>query len=231
MSWLSRVTQKKYVPPSVEDTDVATNVEWNRQRWGQSAGWRERDQFGYQWGGGHQQTVGEIAALADDFFRPHTNGRYDLRIVELAPGGGRFTAELVRYASRMCVADLNESALKICRKRFAYIPTPIDYVVTDGKSFDAVPTDIKWDAVACFDSMVHMHPDVVRQYVHGMAKVLVTGGFAWLDHSGRGSRNEGHRTAMTAELMQEIAAESGFEMIAQPFRNEWDCISVLRFMG
>ena len=75
--------------------------------------------------------------------------------------------------------------------------------------------------------MVHMHPDVVRGYVAQMPALLVDGGKAWLDHSGKGQRNSGARTAMTAELMVEFASEAGLTVKDQVFRNGWDCISVL----
>lgn len=213
--------------PSVEDRDVESNLEWNRQRWGQRAGWQAHDQFGYRWGGGTQQTVGQIAQFADAFFRPHAGGRHDLRILELAPGGGRFTAELLRYASTMCLVDLNEAALETCRQRFAFVPTPISYALTDGRSFEAVPEG-EWDVVACFDSMVHMHPEVIRAYVASIAGRLSPSGFAWLDHSGRGLREAGHRTAMTAELMVKFAEAAGLSVTSQLYRNDWDCVSVLR---
>ena len=84
-----------------------------------------------------------------------------------------------------------------------------------------------FDLIACYDSMVHMHPDVVRGYVAQMPALLVDGGTAWLDHSGKGQRNRGARTAMTADLMVQFAAEAGLTVKDQVFRNDWDCISVL----
>ena len=86
--------------PTVDDVDADSNIEWNRQRWGQASGWRALDRFGYRWGvNGVEQTVGGVAAFADKHFRPFTRGEYQLDIVELSPGGGRFTNELIRYAA------------------------------------------------------------------------------------------------------------------------------------
>lgn len=223
--------EQPFIQPSVEDHDVETNLEWNRQRWGQRDGWRRHDQFGYRWGRGTQQTVGQIARFADVFFRPHTDGRYDLRILELAPGAGRFTAELLRYASTMCVVDLNVASLDVCRERFSFVPTPISYALTDGRSFENVPEGSEWDVVASFDSMVHMHPEVIQRYVAAIPTVLAPTGFAWLDHSGKGRREGGHRTAMTAELMVAFAEVAGLSVVSQIYRNSWDCVSVLRRTG
>lgn len=73
-----------------------------------------------------------------------------------------------------------------------------------------------------------MHPSVIDGYVAQMAHIVRPGGFVWLDHSGRGARASGHRTAMTAELMVDFAEKAGLHVESQEFRNGWDCISVLR---
>lgn len=216
-----------FTQPTVQDDGPATNLAWNRERWGQKSGWTEHDQFGYRWGGGTQQSVGEIANIADKYFRPFTDGRYDLRIMELAPGGGRFTVELLRYAAEMALVDMNEAAIELCCERFKYLPTPISYVVNDGRSFAGAPGG-PWDAVVSYDSMVHMHPTVIEGYLRDLRQILSPSGFAWLDHSGRGQRESGHRTDMSAQKMVHLADNAGLRMIAQLFRNDWDCISVLR---
>ena len=172
------------------------------------------------------QTPATVAALTDNFLRPYVGNRYDLAILEISPGGGRLTAELVRYAARLSLVDLNVAAIEICRRRFADLPIPIEFVVNDGQSLAEVGGG-PFDLIACYDSMVHMHPDVVRGYVAQLPALLVDGGTAWLDHSGKGQRDRGARTAMTAELMAEFASEAGLVVRDQVFRNGWDCISVL----
>jgi SAM-dependent methyltransferase len=216
-------------PPDVADQDLETNLEWNRRRWGQRDGWSDHDRFGYQWSGGYTRTAGDFARFVDDYFRPWTDGRHDLKILELAPGAGRFSAELIRYARSMVLVDLNEAAIELCRRRFEFYPTtPIEYCVNDGISLDVVRAH-DFDMFACHDSMVHMRPEIIESYVAELPRILVPGGLAWLDHSGRGAKKVGHRTAMTAELMVEFASASGLEVVDQRFRNSWDCVSVLRY--
>jgi SAM-dependent methyltransferase len=213
--------------PRISDADAESNVEWNRQRWGQPAGWTDQDQFGYRWGKGIQQTAGDVAARADQLFRPWTQNRYNLRILEIAPGAGRFTAELIRYAGELVLVDLNEAAIETCRQRFRYYPTPITYLTTTGRSLDMVPGG-EFDVIACYDSMVHMHPEIIESYVSQLSRMLAVGGFAWLDHSGKGRRDLGHRSDMTTSMMRAFAKEAGLIVETQVFRNSWDCISVLR---
>ena len=106
----------------VDDPDE--NIAWNRRRWGDAGTWRGLDSLGYQWGGGFAQTPASVAALADKFLRPYIDDRYDLAILEISPGGGRITAELVRYARRLSLVDLNVAAIEICRQRFADVAHP-----------------------------------------------------------------------------------------------------------
>lgn len=203
------------------------NLKVNRERWGDRTKWEKHDKFGYQWGNGYKQTHGETAALADTFLRPFLpSGRYDLKILELSPGAGRFTAELIRYARSLDLLDMNDACLELTKERFRMIPVPIRTYHNDGQSC-AMVEDSDYDLMACFDSMVHMHPIVIEGYVKQLGARLAPGGFLWLDHSGKGANDKGHRTDMTPEKMAALASEAGLEVISQKFRNNQDCISVL----
>jgi hypothetical protein len=76
--------------------------------------------------------------------------------------------------------------------------------------------------------MIHMHPEIIENYVLQMAKIVRPSGIPWLDHSGKGAKEFGHRTDMTADRMAEIAVGTGCEVVSQVYRNKWDCISVIQ---
>lgn len=82
--------------------------------------------------------------------------------------------------------------------------------------------------IVCFDSMVHMHPDIIEGYVRQLGKKLAKDGVMWLDHSGRGVREMGHRTDMTDKRMREIGENYGLKLVNQSFRNDHDCITVFQ---
>jgi SAM-dependent methyltransferase len=84
-----------------------------------------------------------------------------------------------------------------------------------------------YDLIACFDSAVHMHPEIIRGYVNSLGRRLKQGGILWIDHSGKGPREMGHRTDMTPEKMAGFASEAGLVVLGQPFRNGHDCISIM----
>ncbi len=207
--------------------NVTDNLEFNRERWGNEDFWTGKDQFGYRWGGGHQQTVGDISLLADEHLRPHLEGRYDLKVLELSPGGGRFTAELIRYASSLDVLDMNQSCLDVCVERFQYMPTPLRTYLNDGQSCEMIQ-DADYELIACYDSMVHMHPEIIESYVQQLGQRLAPGGVIWLDHAGKGAEDRGHRTDMTPERMARFFEAAGIAVVEQRFRNHRDCVSVGR---
>lgn len=207
-------------------TDKDKNIEFNRTRWGNADNWSEKDQFGYRWAGGVQQNIADIAHIADKFLKPHLNGGRDLNILELSPGAGRFTAELIRYAGSMDLLDMNQACLDICAERFKYYPVPMRFFLNDGQSTAMLDRD-DYDLIACFDSAVHMHPMIIRDYVLQLSSRLVPGGILWIDHSGKGEREMGHRTDMTPEKMAAFAREARLVVLDQPFRNSHDCISIM----
>lgn len=207
--------------------DASGNVEWNRNRWGQEAGWLHHDRFGYQWGGGFVHTSNSVAQFFDTNFRPYVSGRYDLDVLEISPGAGRSTVEIIRYAKTLALVDLNEVPIEICRERLKYYPNEITYHVNDGQSLECV-AGRSFDLVASYDSMVHVHPDIVHGYIRQSAQLLRPTGIIWLDHSGKGAKEAGKRSSVTAEMVSGWASDFGLEVVNQIWRNDWDCISVLR---
>lgn len=213
--------------PFPEDRGESTsNIAFNKARWGDRDLWENRDQYGYRWAGGVQQGNSGAAAIAQKYLLPHLEGRLDLKVLEVAPGAGRFTTELIRVSDSMHLLDLNEVCIEICKERFKYYPA-VKFYVGDGKSCSVVD-ETDFDLIVSFDSMVHMTPDVIESYVDDFSGLLKSGGLCWLDHSGKGYREIGHRTAMTDEMMRQFAAKRDFEVLNQYFRNDHDCISVLR---
>ncbi len=227
MGILQRIINKWFrmrEPQDAGDTD--SNLSWNRHAWGKLSRWRHVHKYGYQWGGIHEQTNSDMAIVAEKYLHPYLNGRKNLVILEIAPGAGRFTTELVRLSHELHLMDLNPACIRLCRERFRYYPQ-VRYHVNDGRSLNGIG-DESCDLIACYDAAVHMAPEVIRGYVVEAAAKLRPGGILWMDHSGKGIKEEGHRTAMTDALMREFAAEASLRVVAQPFRNDHDCISVLQ---
>lgn len=208
---------------SLDDLDL--NLEFNRDRWGQAENWHGKDKYGTRWGGGYQQENWEVTRIADTFLWPHIKG-YGIKILELSPGGGRFTAEIIRRASELHLLDMNNACLDVCRERFKYFPVPQHFYQNDGRDCSMVE-DLDFDLIACFDSMVHMHPQVAEGYVQQLSRKLGIGGVLFLDHPGMGKRSSGHRTDIRDSDVKAWGTKAGLDVISQDFRNKTgDCISV-----
>lgn len=177
------------------------------------------------------------------------------RILEIAPGFGRWTNYLKDLCSKLTVVDLNELCIAKCKERFRN-DSHIDYYVNDGKSLSMVP-DNSIDFAFSFDSLVHAESDVIEAYLTQLAEKLKPNGVAWLHHSNLGSYRRlfqdrknfripsygftklfGFKSlfrswSMTSETFEALANKAGLSTISQELVN-WenkpryliDCISV-----
>ena len=206
-------------------SDEEKNIEWNKATWGNSAQWQDVYKFGYYWPGGMNQPNNIVTQVAEKYLHPHLDGRRDLKILEIAPGGGRFTTELIRLSREIHLCDMNQACIDICRERFKYYPN-VAYYVNDGKTVDVV-NGTDFDLIASWDSLVHVASSIIEKYVRSCVTRLKPGGILWFDHSGRGVGLSGNRSDMTKEKMAHIGEEAGLFIAAQYYRSERDCVSVM----
>jgi protein-L-isoaspartate O-methyltransferase len=94
----------------------------NREQWSASD-WRDR---GEEWGAPEGR-----AALIEEQLKPRLTD--PPVIVEIGPGGGRWSAELLAVADRLILVDVTEEAVEICRQRFRHAAN-VEVIQTDGAS-------------------------------------------------------------------------------------------------
>jgi ubiquinone/menaquinone biosynthesis C-methylase UbiE len=147
-------------------------------------------------------------------------------VIEIAPGHGRWTEYLVRLAGHVTIVDLGASCLDFCRSRFQ-AHSNVDYVLTTGDPLPLCAED-RIDFVWSYDSFVHMDQQVIRAYLGEIRRVLKAGGSAILHHSNvedpanhQQDGAPGWRSAMSAELMRELAQDAGPSVSSQ--FAYWDC--------
>jgi ubiquinone/menaquinone biosynthesis C-methylase UbiE len=217
-------------------------VEWNKHVWGEDHPWSDA---GDEWTGMAAYCGQPYAAwkesLVETFITP---GARDARVLEIAPGYGRWTEHLLRVARTVDVADINISCLDSCRKRFPEHQN-IAYHLTDGRSLDfAAPSSIGF--LWSFDSFVHMDPDVIRAYLREVGRVLAPAGTAIIHHSGKPDwttriapitrrlgrpgrvlqrllsqhrlHDDGCRSEVSPRLISRWATEAGLEVVRQTDR-------------
>jgi SAM-dependent methyltransferase len=223
--------------PGHSDAPATANIEANREKWGDRAYWEGDLHYGHRW-----SDQVECTSMAErylyPFLRPLNDPRPDAAVaardvLEISPGAGRFTVELLRFARRLALVDLNRSCIDICRERFRYY-NHLEYHVNDGSSLEMV-ADESFDLIVSWDSFVHMDREVVAKYVAQFPQKLRPEGLAWIHHAAHGQTGSGWRSNMTRGLMCTYAERAGLLLRAQlswfplpdpPYYN--DCISILQ---
>lgn len=153
----------------------------NEAFWGQGGYRWERhgDEWSVAWGGPAQQW----------WFTLYPRIRRWLpakRILELAPGHGRWSQFLRAHCEELVLVDMSAECIEACRARLGDGPG-VRFHVNDGRSLAAVE-DGSVDFAFSFDSLVHSDPEVVRGYVQELQRKLVPGGAGFIHHSHLGSR-------------------------------------------
>lgn len=212
-------------------------VEQNEQQWNRNYEWEKQgDEWSATWGGAEAQWFGAL------FPRIHAFIPVD-KILEIAPGFGRWTNYLRKYCGSLTVVDLGENCINACRQRFA-LDSHIQYHVNDGKSLDMVP-DGSADFVFSFDSLVHAEADIIDGYLRQLAKKLTANGVGFIHHSNIGKYQQDFRRmdkipaalkpamtrrgyidynhwrafSMTARLFEKFCDQHGLQCIGQELVN------------
>lgn len=155
--------------------------------------------------------------------------------LDLASGYGRNTEMLRHLAKTVDLVDVNETHIEICKKRFGdqIGECRFRYHLTDGNSLSGI-ADGSMSFVYSFASMVHFDKLVVRSYVNEIARVLKSGGSAFLHSSNYGAfspnsawtSNPGNRSDMTADLMRQFIEEAGLAVKFQRLAGKSDGRSI-----
>jgi SAM-dependent methyltransferase len=147
----------------------------NQRVWGHAYDWPlEGEEWSEAWGGvSHQWSTTLFPRLQG--FLPVD------RILEIAPGYGRWTHFLRDLCSELIIVDIAEAAIAHCRERFSSDPRIVGYV-NDGSSLPMV-SDESIDLVFSFDSLVHAEFPAISGYLKELSRILAADGVAFLHHS------------------------------------------------
>ena len=154
------------------------------------------------------------AWVVDQLLRPTMSGGGV--IVEIGPGGGRWSKLLCEWADELVLVDVTERTLALCRERLG-TNSNVRFIQNRGSDLPGVADD-SVDRVWSFDVFVHIAPVDVAGYLSELARVLRPGGVAVIHHSGisRATRHEhGWRSPMTGQLFANLARERGLKVVHQ----------------
>ena len=150
-------------------------------------------------------------------------------LLEIGPGGGRWTEVLQRRAKTLYVVDVSEKAIQLCKDRFADCSN-IVFKLGNGSTIDL--TDASIDAVWSYDVFVHITPVDVRTYFRELRRILKRGGRAVIHHAGAplagGRERAGWRSDLTVQMVLRFANENGLRLLdqTQDLVNAGDYLSI-----
>jgi SAM-dependent methyltransferase len=219
------------------------SVDENKALWNRDYGWPQAgDEWSGAWGSPRAQWLGCILPRIFPFVKG--------RILEIAPGRGRWTQFLQAHCTSLIGIDLAPSCIEQCKQRFREHAN-LEFQLNDGLTLPMVG-DASIDFAFSFDSLVHAEADAVSSYVRELARVLKPGAVAFIHHSNlaavrrslwdklkrriSGIPFDQHTRAstMSAAKMRAFLSQSRMSCLQQeliPWGNGWpvliDCLSTI----
>jgi SAM-dependent methyltransferase len=178
--------------------------------WNDNEHWIDHEQ---KWAGNYGSTENIWNKVIFDKIKNFRNKR----ILEIAPGYGRMTQFLSILASNLQIVDLNENCIEYTKSKLGHHVN--SYFVNDGKSLPV--GDNSQDLVFSYDSFVHMHQNVIEDYIKEIYRVLSSGGQGFIHHSdlyGGGDlsfKNIGGRSNMNCDIFNKLIYENGMIVLSQ----------------
>ena len=155
------------------------DIDWNKQTWDGRYDWKQRgEEWSESWGGSDMQWFGAILPRIHQFVPTD-------RILELAPGYGRWTKYLKGLCGELEVVDLSEECVDACKERFRN-SSNIKYWVNDGRRLDMIQ-DASINFCFTFDSLVHCEEEIIDGYLEQLSRKLTPDGVAFIHHSNIGA--------------------------------------------
>lgn len=166
--------------------------------WDANAYYRQFRFLGDEWG-----TDDWVNYNLDTFVRPYLTPTST--VLEIGPGGGRYTAAILPHCGRLLAVDTSERMLDRLRRRFVNQPR-LEIAHGDGTSLRGIE-DASMDLAYSFNVFVQLELVDIYNYLCELQRVLRHGGVATLQYAQINSDAgfayfDGHRFAWSARPEQ-----------------------------
>jgi len=214
--------------------------------------WRNRNpklaHIGDEWTGeraGAAKTVAEYCQLIESrFIEPYIS--QDDSVMEIGVGGGKTSALLKKHCSDLTCCDISAEMLKATRERIG--DDGVRYVKLDGIKLSGVRSG-SMDVVFCFDTMVHMEPRDIFNYLTQVPRLTRSKRICVFHHGNTLSelgwkrflsewdrnlmgRSGGSFSVMTIELMARFLDHLDYEVVLKDTESiPRDCVWAVRAPG
>ena len=170
-----------------------SNYDWSREgeEWTDSESWKN--------------------ALVEDLIIPYIKPGFT--VLEIGPGGGRWSVILAELSERLILVDMTEKAIEHCKKRLQTFSNCVFYR-NNGADLSFL-NNCSVDYVWSFDVFVHIAPEDVEHYLKSLSSILVNNGIAVIHHPSIGGGKGGFRSSVTNELFCKLLKKYNFEIVCQ----------------
>lgn len=185
-------------------------IDWNK-RWGAQVTEHVRAGDDYFWGNqwGPPQERPALQAVIDRYITPFIHA--DTVVLEIGPGGGRWTQFLVG-ARELVLVDLNPEFFDYLRERFPAERARLRFYATRGAELDGID-DRSIDFVFSFGALVHVDPADIEAYLGHLHRVMKPGARAALQYADKtkpAARDNDSFSHMDAPTMEAFARRADF---------------------
>jgi len=230
---ITRIEQRKFLVGDDTVSAQYNSLAENRHRWDV----HDWSRLGEEWTEGARVRKGLDpeqwkTALVDGLLRKWVPP--GAAVLEVGPGGGRWTEFLQPLASRLVLADISETCLALCQERFRGCDN-VEYrfIADAGLAFLG---DESIDRIWSYDVFVHINPTDIDAYLRDFRRILRPGGIGVVHHAGgsygsHANRVDFFRSYMDRDFFAHLVRNHGLELVEQDDRlphMPGDVISVFR---
>lgn len=158
---------------------------------------------------------GDLSKVVKKYLRPYVSP--DSVVMEIGPGGGRWTQFLVG-AREVVLVELNTQFFRYLRKRFRKQKRKLTFYETSGYELEGIDAG-SIDFVFSFGTFVHIDPDGIDEYLGEIFRVLRSGGTGTIQYADRDKPylhtvpDYAGFSDMNAPKMEALVAGRGFEIV------------------
>ena len=211
--------------------EIFKNIEEQR-KWNDEIMWTQE---GHEW----SKSFGNTENLWNKHIFEDVKKFRGGKILEIAPGHGRITQFLSILASELLVVDLNQTCIDKTKEKLG--DHVLGYFVNNGNDLPRI-RDNSQDLVFSFDSFVHIHQNVIDDYLSEIYRVLKPNGYGYIHHSWLmggedfSFMNYAGRANMTPTIFESLVVKHNMKVVQQKTINfesvgAWngtDCITIFQ---
>lgn len=183
----------------------------------------KNDVYGLEWG--DPKASPPLRYVLEHFLSPYISE--DTTLVEIGPGGGRWTRYMLK-AKQIYAVDYHQELLNELKSNFD--AKNITFIKNNGDDFPNIP-DNSIDFLFSFGTFVHLDVEIIDRYLRNMKRLLNSESNVVIHYSDKtkplGKSNEGF-SENDPDKMRDLILSHGYSIYEEDVKTMWHS-SIVRF--